>query len=74
MRENAFPITIVAVLLGLVILGGAVMVWPAWVGSPELAPAQMQLLALADWTVKGAVGALLGFAGGIGIARRNGRR
>ena len=64
MREMAFPMMIVAVLVGLVVLGGTVMVWQAWVASPELAPAQVQLLGLADWTVKGAVGALLGFAGG----------
>ena len=54
-------------------MGGSVMVWQAGVASPELAPAQEQLIALADWTVKAAVGALLGFAGGIGLARRNGR-
>ena len=74
MRELAFPITVMVVLLGLVVMSGSVMVWQAGVASPELAPAQVQLLALADWTVKGAVGALLGFAGGVGLARRNGRR
>ena len=73
MRGNAFPIVIVITLGGLAIMGGSVMVWQAGVASPELAPAQEQLIALADWTVKAAVGALLGFAGGIGLARRNGR-
>ena len=73
MRELAFPITVMVVLLGLVVMSGSVMVWQAGVASPELAPAQVQLLELADWTVKGAVGALLGFAGGIGLARRKGR-
>ena len=73
MRGNALPIVIVITLGGLAIMCGSVMVWQAGVASPELAPAQERLIALADWTVKGTVGALLGFAGGVGLARRNGR-
>ena len=47
MRKMAFPITIVAVLVGLVVMGGSAMVWQAAVASPELAPAQVQLIELA---------------------------
>ena len=50
MRGNAFPIVIAITLGGLAIMGGSVMVWQAGVASPELAPAQEQLIALADWT------------------------
>ncbi len=73
MRSYAFPVVIVGALFALVLLGGSIMVWQAGVASPELAPAQKQVVELADWLVKGAVGALLGFAGGAGVARLNGR-
>lgn len=74
MRSYTLSLTIMASLLALALLGGGVMAWQAWIASPELAPAQDALAKLADGTVKVAFGALLGFAGGIGIARRNGRR
>ncbi len=73
MSGNALPLAILVTMVGLVLLGSVGMAWQAWVSGPELTPAQKQLIALADWMVKGAVGALLGFAGGIGLARRNGR-
>ncbi len=73
MSKNALPVLIVAMLFALVLLGSIGMAWQAWVSGPELTPAQRQLIELADWIVKGAVGALLGFAGGIGLSRRNGR-
>ena len=37
----------------------------------ELTPAQETLLATGDWMVKGSVGAILGFAGGAGLASKN---
>ena len=73
MKGKVIPFTIMGMLFALALMGGSVMVWQAGVASPELAPAQEQLIALADWTVKAAVGALLGFAGGVGLARRKGR-
>ncbi len=73
MRNYAIPLVIVVMLFALALLGGSVMVWQAEVASPELTPAQHQLIELADWIVKGAVGALLGFAGGAGLSRLNGR-
>ena len=73
MSNYALLVVIMGMLLSLVVLGGVAMAWQAWVAGPELTPAQQQLIELADWTVKGAVGALLGFAGGVGLARSNGR-
>ncbi len=73
MKGNVIPLTIIGMLFALVLLGSVGIAWQAWVSGPELTPAQRQLIELADWIVKGAVGALLGFAGGIGLTRRNGR-
>ena len=73
MSGYGLSLTIMAILLGLALLSGGVMAWQAWVASPELTPAQDALAKLADGTVKVVFGALLGFAGGIGLARRKGR-
>ena len=73
MKGKVIPFTIMGMLFALALLGGSVMVWQAGVASPEPTPAQRQLVELADWVVKAAVGALLGFAGGVGLSRRNGR-
>ena len=60
------------VLLGLIVLAGSALAWMATVSGPQPTPAQDTLITLADWTIKAAVGALLGFAGGAGLAWRNG--
>ena len=73
MKYYLLPLAIVISLAGLAVLGGCALVWLAAVSGPEPTPIQQQLAGLADWIVKGAVGALLGFAGGAGLARRNGR-
>ncbi len=52
---------IVGVLSGLILICAGGLVWQAWLASPALAPAQQQLLAVVDWLLKGAVGALMGF-------------
>ena len=59
-------------LLALIVLAGSALVWMAVVSGAQPTPAQDTLIAVADWTVKAAVGALLGFAGGAGLSRRNG--
>ena len=59
-------------LLALIVLAGSALVWMAAVSGARPTPAQDTLITLADWTIKAAVGALLGFAGGVGLARRNG--
>ena len=38
----------------------------------ELNPAQESLITIGDWVVKASVGAILGFAGGAGLASKNG--
>ena len=63
---------VIAALFALIILAGSALVWLAAVGGHQPTPAQETLIALADWTAKAAVGALLGFVGGVGLARRNG--
>ena len=62
---------IVVALFALIVLAGSALVWLAVVSGHQPTPAQETLIALVDWTVKAAVGALLGFAGGVGLARRN---
>ena len=52
---------IFGVLLSLILICAGVLVWQAWLASPSLSPAQLQLLAALDWLLKGAVGALMGF-------------
>ena len=54
---------VLIVLFGLVILGGGVLVWMAPVPAEEMTPARELLLNVADWMIKGSVGAILGFAG-----------
>ena len=57
-------IAAVVVLFALILLGGGVLVWLAPVPADELTPAQTNLIYLGDTMVKGAIGAILGFAGG----------
>ena len=73
MKGAVIPFAVMGMLFALAVLGGSVMVWLAAVSGPEPTPMQQQLAELADWIVKGAVGALLGFVGGSGVARLNGR-
>ena len=56
---NNYVIT--GVLFGLILLGASGFVWRASVASPDLSPAQRDLLDVLDWLLKGAVGALMGF-------------
>ena len=52
---------IVGVLVGLILMCACGLIWQALVASPNLSPAQQQLLEAVDWLLKGAVGALMGF-------------
>ena len=56
-------IAALVVLFALILLGGGVLVWLAPVPADELTPAQTNLIYLGDTMVKGAIGAILGFAG-----------
>ena len=72
MTDRVIILAIIGALLALIALAGSALVWMAAVSSAEPTPAQNTLITLADWTIKAAVGALLGFAGGAGLCRRNG--
>ena len=72
MTDRVIILAIIGALLALIALAGSALVWMAAVSGAEPTPAQDTLITAADWTVKAAVGALLGFAGGAGLARRNG--
>ena len=53
--------------------GVDLLVWLAPVPEVRLTPAQESLIAISDWPVKASAGAFAGFAGGVGLAGRNGR-
>ena len=59
-------------LLGIAASGIGILVWLTPVNVESMTPAQDNLLTIADWMVKAALGAILGFAGGVGLAARNG--
>ena len=73
MSQYLLPVIVLVMLFSLALMSGGVLVWLSGITGPELTPVQQQLSNAADWTVKGTVGALLGFAGGTGAARRTGR-
>ncbi len=72
MNSTAISLAVLAILLALVLLGASILIWVASVSGDPLTPAQDTLVQVADWTIKTAVGAIVGFAGGAGLARRNG--
>ena len=61
-------------LIFLILSGGGVLVWLAPVPADQLTPAQTNLIFLGDTMVKGAIGAILGFAGARLAMGGNGRR
>ena len=61
-------------LIFLISSGGGVLVWLAPVPAEQLTPAQTNLIYLGDTMVKGAIGAILGFAGARLAMRGSGRR
>ena len=62
------------VLFGMILLGGGVLVWLSPVPAEQLTPAQTNLIYLGDTMVKGAIGAILGFAGSRLASRGKSRR
>ena len=60
-------------LIGIAACGIGTLIWLAPVPADSMTPAQGNLLAIADWMVKAALGAILGFASGVGLTARNGR-
>ena len=72
MNNTVITLGVLIIFLALIVMSGSLLAWMATVSGPQPTPAQDTLITLADWTVKASVGALLGFAGGAGLARRNG--
>ena len=72
MNSTAISLAVLAILLALVLLGASILIWVASVSGDPLTPAQDTLVQVADWTIKTAVGAIVGFAGDAGLARWNG--
>ena len=60
----------IASMFSLILFAGGALLWMAIISGPQPTPAQETVIQLADWTIKGAVGAMLGFAGGVGLAGR----
>ena len=63
---------IFAALLMLTVLGIGTLAWLSDVPTDQLTLAQTRLIDIADWLVKASGGAILGFAGGAGLAARQG--
>ncbi len=61
-------------LIGIAASGIGILIWLAPVSADLMTPAQDNLIAIADWMVKAALGAILGFASGVGLSARNGNR
>ena len=53
--------------------GVGLLVWLTPVPEAQLTPAQESLIAISDGLIKASAGAFVGFAGGVGLAARNGR-
>ena len=74
MLPRAISVTwIFVTLIGIAASGIGILIWLAPVPADSMTPAQDNLIAIADWMVKAALGAILGFASGVGLAARNGR-
>ena len=71
-RNRIVPWAPPAFLALAVVLGVSILVWLASVPADAYTPAQDRLLDIADWMIKGGIGALLGYAGGRAAARRTG--
>ena len=69
MRELLSLLLIISALFSLIIASGGVLVWLASVAGEALTPAQESLLNTADWMIKSCVGAIVGLAGGMRLAR-----
>ena len=72
MTSFTISVGVLAILFALVVLAGSGLAWMALITGDPLTPAQQTFVQVADWTVKTALGAIVGFAGGAGLARRNG--
>lgn len=74
MNDLMVTLAALVVLFGMILLGGGVLVWLSPVPAEQLTPAQTNLIYLGDTMVKGAIGAIFGFAGSRLASRGKGRR
>ena len=72
MTNTLILVSVLGLPFALVVLAGCGLAWMALVSENPLTPAQHTFVQVADWTVKTALGAIVGFVGGAGLARRNG--
>ena len=58
---QALPILIM--LLAVAVIGLGILIWMSPVQAGDITPAQDKLMNIADWMVKAAIGAILGYSG-----------
>ena len=64
MSEGRIPTVVYIFILATIAgLGIGILVWLAPVSAAEMTPSQTTLHGAADWMLKGAIGAMLGFGG-----------
>ena len=73
MSRAITSIAVLVILLALIIVSGGVLVWLSIVADGELNRPQEVLLSTADWMIKACAGAVVGFAGGMGLANGKAR-
>ena len=74
MTGSAITIAVLAILVAMFLLGFSALGWLSWISGEQLTPAQEAFAQAADWTIKASLGAIAGFIGGTGLARRNGNK
>ena len=72
MTVTAFFVSAFVGLFALALLAGGVLAWVSSIQVEQLTSTHSTLAHTADGTLKVALGAIVGFAGGAGLARRNG--
>ena len=74
MRNRGIPtFWILFGLFTIFFTGVGLLVWLSPVPASQLTPAQENLITISDGLIKASAGAFVGFAGGVGLAARNGR-
>ena len=74
MRNRGIPtFWILFGLFTIFFTGVGLLVWLSPVPASQLTPAQENLITISDGLIKASAGAFVGFAGGVGLATRNGR-
>ena len=56
-------LAILIMMLAVAVVGLGILVWMSPVQASDITPAQDRLMNIADWMVKAAIGAILGYSG-----------